>query len=178
MPQRPGLKILDFGCGPGRDLIYFKSQGHLPTGLDGSAAFCEMASEKSHCPVWHQNFLHLNLPVGFFDGVFANASLFHIPQQELVRVLSQLHTTLVPEGILFSSNPRGNAEGFSGERYGSYFEFETYENYLNEAGFVPVRHYYRPAGLPRAEQPWLAVVSKKRGVDPSQTKGSETEIQK
>jgi hypothetical protein len=66
---------------------------------------------------------------------------------------------MVPPGILFSSNPRGDGEGWVGTRYGTYLEWEGYQRYLDEAGFRPLRHYYRPAGRPRAEQPWLAVVS-------------------
>lgn len=160
LPAQKGLRILDLGCGPGRDLLYFKSQGHSPTGLDGSPSFCEMAKKLSGCPVLNQNFLKLKLEPSSFDGVFANASLFHVPKQELPRVLAELKTALVPQGILFSSSPRGNAEGWSGERYGTYMEFEEYQQILKVAGFEPLHHYYRPPGKPRSEQPWLAVVSR------------------
>ncbi len=162
LPSKKGLKILDFGCGPGRDLHYFKSLGHAPVGLEGSLAFCEMARRYSSCPVLHQNFLDLKLEKNSFDGIFANASLFHVPRQELERVLVNLNEALVSGGILFSSNPRGNAEGWSGERYANYLEWEEYQAYLERAGFVPIRHYYRPEGLPRSEQPWLASVSRKK----------------
>jgi len=153
---------LDFGCGPGRDLIYFKSLGHRAVGLEGSPAFCRMAREKSGCEVLEQDFLHLKLPPESFDGIFANASLFHVPSQELPRVLRELANTLRPEGILFTSNPRGNEEGWQGTRYCHFMEFETYENFLKDAGLEVVHHYYRPTGKPRQEQPWLAVVAKKR----------------
>ena len=104
----------------------------------------------------------LALPPASFDGVFANASLFHVPQQELPRVLAELRDALVPEGVLFSSNPRGGEEGWSGERYGAYLDWDTYRKYLEGSGFEPVHRYYRPAGLPRDRQPWLAVVSRSR----------------
>lgn len=161
MPARQGLKILDFGSGPGRDTLYFKNAGHLPTALDGSAAFCEMAAALSGCPVLCQNFVSLNLPPETFDGIFANASLFHVPSQELPRVLKELRAALVPGGVLFSSNPRGSAEGWSGNRFGNYMEMEVYENFLRDAGFTPLLHYYRPDGLPRSQQPWLAVVARR-----------------
>ena len=83
--------------------------------------------------------------------------------QGLPRVLQELHTALRPGGILFSSNPRGNNEGWSGQRYGYFIEFEAAEVYLEAAGFTVLNHYYRPAGVPRAEQPWLAIVSQKTG---------------
>jgi SAM-dependent methyltransferase len=160
-PPTQTLDILDFGCGPGRDVMYFKSLGHRPVGLDGSDAFCTMARENSGCRILHQHFLELSLPQQGFDGVFANASLFHVPGQELPRVLETLHAALRPGGILFSSNPRGNNEGWSGQRYGHFLEIETATTYLKDARFSVIDHYYRPAGAPRAEQPWLAIVSQK-----------------
>ena len=95
--------ILDFGCGPGRDLASFVRLGHLPVGLDGAERFVAMARADSECTVWRQDFLKLDLPAEQFDGVFANASLFHVPSQELPRVLRQLRATLKPAGVLFLS---------------------------------------------------------------------------
>jgi 2-polyprenyl-3-methyl-5-hydroxy-6-metoxy-1,4-benzoquinol methylase len=153
------LQILDFGCGPGRDLKTFTAMGHIAVGLDGSERFAQMARADSGCEVLHQNFLELNLPAARFDGIFANAVLFHVPRQELPRVLRQLHATLKPDGVLFSSNPRGqNQEGWKGERYGAYYDLETWRELLTQAGFIELEHYYRPAGLPRGQQPWLASV--------------------
>jgi 2-polyprenyl-3-methyl-5-hydroxy-6-metoxy-1,4-benzoquinol methylase len=153
------LQILDFGCGPGRDLKTFTAMGHIAVGLDGSERFAQMARADSGCEVLHQNFLELNLPAARFDGIFANAVLFHVPRQELPRVLRQLHATLKPDGVLFSSNPRGqNQEGWKGERYGAYYDLETWRELLTQAGFIELEHYYRPAGLPRDQQPWLASV--------------------
>lgn len=154
--------ILDLGCGPGRDLKTFTSLGHKAIGLDGSARFAEMARSYSGCEVWHQDFLHLDLPPATFDGIFANASLFHVPSAELPGVLAQLYGALKPGGVLFSSNPRGdNREGWNGPRYGSYHDYDTWERYLTAAGFTPLHHYYRPPGLPREQQPWLASVWRK-----------------
>ena len=67
-----------------------------------------------------------------------------------------------PGGILFSSNPRGDGEGWNGERYGHYMELEASRAFLEQAGFVLLDHYYRPAGKPREQQPWLAIVSQKQ----------------
>ena len=157
------FKILDFGCGPGRDLKAFSALGHTAVGLDGAAQFAEMARAYSGCEVWWQDFLALDLPAGHFDGVFANAALFHVPSQALPTVLAHLHATLKPQGVLFSSNPRGNNdEGFSGERYGAYHDIAAWRHYLTNAGFSELMHYYRPPGLPIEQQPWLASVWRKR----------------
>jgi SAM-dependent methyltransferase len=158
----PPFAILDFGCGPGRDLKTFCELGHAPVGLDGSAEFAQMARDYAECEVWQQDFLRLNLPAERFDGIFANASLFHVPSQELPRVLSQLHAALKARGVLFSSNPRGgDQEGWHHGRYGAYHELPAWQHFMHDAGFVELEYYYRPAGLPREQQPWLASVWRK-----------------
>jgi len=154
--------LLDLGCGPGRDLKTLSRLGHRAIGLDGSGEFAAMARAYSGCEVWQQDFLHLDLPPALFDGVYANASLFHVPAAALPGVLNALHRSLKPGGVLFSSNPRGhNQEGWHGPRYGSYHDYASWERYLVAAGFAPLHHYYRPPGLPREQQPWLASVWRK-----------------
>jgi SAM-dependent methyltransferase len=159
----PGpFRILDFGCGPGRDLKTFRDLGHEAIGLDGAKRFVELACEYSGCEVWCQDFLKLDLPQEYFDSVFANASLFHVPSQELPRVLRELWTALKTGGVLFSSNPRGdNKEGWNGERYGCYYDWLRWRDLVNAAGFTEITHYYRPPGLPHEEQPWLASLWRK-----------------
>ncbi|HVY07444.1 MAG TPA: class I SAM-dependent methyltransferase [Burkholderiales bacterium] len=156
---QPPFRILDFGCGPGRDLKTFAALGHVAIGLEGAPRFAEMARADSGCEVWQQDFLALDLPADCFDGVFANASLFHVPSRDLPRVLGQLHFTLKPGGVLFSSNPRGgNEEGWRQGRYGVWHDLDAWRNFMVNAGFAELGHYYRPAGLPRDQQPWLASV--------------------
>jgi len=158
----PPFKLLDFGCGPGRDLKTFKELGHHPTGLEGAAPLATMARAHSGCEVLGQNFLNLDVPPAQFDGVFANAVLFHVPSLALPTVLKQLHASLKPGGVLFSSNPRGDGqEGWNGERYGAYHDLPAWRGFMAAAGFTELSHYYRPAGLPRAQQPWLASVWRK-----------------
>jgi len=160
--QNKVLDILDLGCGPGRDLHYFKTVGHRPVGLDGSATFCQMAFELTGCPMLWQNFLEMDLPTQAFDGIYANASLFHVPRLRLPEILDKLHRALRDGGILFTSNPRGDGEAVQGLRYGNYMEMETSERFLTSANFEILHHYYRPQGLPRNQQPWLAIVSKRK----------------
>ena len=153
----PPFAILDFGCGPGRDLKTFRDLGHAAIGLEGAPSFAAMARRHSGCEVWEQDFLRLDLPKARFDGVFANAALFHVPSSELPRVLGELRAALKPRGVLFSSNPRGdNEEGWNRGRYGAYHDLETWRRFLTQAGFAELEHFYRPPGLPRELQPWLA----------------------
>ena len=157
LPGPAPQRILDVGCGPGRDLLFFASEGHTPVGLDGSLEFVHMAKQRSGCQVLHQNMLEFDLPSQHFHGVFANASLFHVPSQELGRVLGELWQTLVPGGVLFCSNPRGpNQEGFHDRRYGSYLDLAAWRAFLRAARFHELEHYYRPTGVARHKQPWLA----------------------
>ncbi|HET8933673.1 MAG TPA: class I SAM-dependent methyltransferase [Polyangiales bacterium] len=161
---RTGLRILDFGCGPGRDLAAFRRLGQVPTGLDGCEAFATSARMHTGCEVLHQNFFQLDLGDRQFDGVFANASLFHVPLEVLPSVLAELHRALVPGGIMFCSNPRaftGYQEGWQGERYGCYLTIEGWTKVIAAAGFVLESHYLRPSGRPAAQQPWIAMVWRK-----------------
>jgi SAM-dependent methyltransferase len=158
LPKEKSLNILDIGCGPGRDLHHFKSLGHNPIGLDGSEKFCEMAQQYSGCETLHQNFSNIDISAFQFDGVFANASLFHVPKNILPNVLNKIHDALTTQGILFMSNPRGSGELWQGQRYGHYMELDTSQTFIEQAGFKILHHYYRPEGQPRAQQPWLAIV--------------------
>ena len=158
------LRLLDFGCGPGRDLLALTAMGHVVTGLDGSPVFADMARARSGCRVLQQNFLSLALGEREFDGVFANASLFHVPRAELARVLGELRSCLSPGGVLFCSNPRAferDWEGFKGERYGTFLTIESWLELIQAAGFVVERHFLRPADKPPSEQPWLAIVARR-----------------
>ena len=158
----PPITILDFGCGPGRDLMAFRSAVHEVVGLDGSLAFVAMARDLVGCEVLHQDFLTLDLPAARFDGIFANAALFHVPHQELPRVLGELRGTLKPGGVMFSSNPLGNnQEAWVGGRFGCFYNLDVWSGHMIAAGFEEIDHYYRPPGKPRHEQFWLASLWRK-----------------
>lgn len=164
MPKIPG-KILDLGCGPGRDLIAFQRQGHIVIGLDATPAFVDMAKTLSGCEVWQQSFLQMDLPSEYFDGIFANASLIHVPRAELIKVLQDLRKSLVCGGAIVMSMCRGDGEGYvarpTGYRYVAAWEYEILALCVEQAGFEILQHYYRPPGLPAAMQSWLVIVARK-----------------
>jgi SAM-dependent methyltransferase len=164
LPGGAGHAILDLGCGPGRDLKTFRDLGHQVIGLEGAARFAAMARTYSGCEVWEQNLLALDLPAERFDGVYANAVLFHVPSAQLGRVLAMLHATLKPGGVLMSSNPHGQGqEGWQAGRYGAFHDLQAWRAYMSTAGFTELEHFYRPTGLPRHQQPWLASAWRKPG---------------
>jgi SAM-dependent methyltransferase len=128
----------------------------------GSANLAALARTNGGCTVLEQNFLALDLPRERYDGVFANAVLFHVPSQVLPRLLGELHAALKPGGVLFGSNPRGQGqEGWSGDRYGAFHDWEVWRGHVTAAGFTELAHFYRPTGLPLEQQPWLASVWRK-----------------
>ena len=153
--------VIDLGCGPGNSTALLKQRwpNAAVTGLDSSANLLD-AARRDHPGIdFAEGDIAAWAPSEPSDVVFANASLFHVPRQELPQVLRQLHATLKPRGVLFSSNPRGdNEEGWNGERYGAYHDLQAWRSFMQEAGFAELTHYYRPTGLPRDQQPWLASV--------------------
>ena len=158
----PPYRILDLGCGPGRDLVAFRDLGHAVVGLDGCPEFVAMARAVSGCEVWQQDILSMTLPPATFDGVFANAVLFHVPSLALPGVLDRLHAALKPGGALLVSNPRGqDEEGFVDGRYACFYSLKTWRRLVSRSGFALVDHYFRPPGKPRREQPWLATLWRK-----------------
>lgn len=162
MPGDGPYKILDFGCGPGRDIAWFQKLGHKPTGLDGALKFVTMAADFTGCNVLHQDFIKLDLPPSAFDGVFANASLFHVPKILITKVLFDIYETIAVGGVLFSSNPIGTGkEIYSDGRYGVYYSEEEWIDIVKSSGFSLVNQYFRPKGLQRKHQNWFATVWKK-----------------
>lgn len=111
-----GGKILDVGCGSGRDSRLFKSDGYEVVAIDGSVELCKLASKHIEQDVIHMQFQEIDFPP-IFDGVWACASLLHVPSYELKEVLKRIKNSLKPEGIMYTSFKYGDFEGERGGRY-------------------------------------------------------------
>jgi 2-polyprenyl-3-methyl-5-hydroxy-6-metoxy-1,4-benzoquinol methylase len=106
---RPGAHILDAGCGPGRDSRQFVELGYRVTAMDASTAMVEMASKAIGQPVLLRRFQDVEFDAEF-DGIWANASLLHVPAREFDDVLRRLARALKPGGVLYMSLKIGDGE--------------------------------------------------------------------
>lgn len=127
-----GGSILDLGCGSGRDSAYFISLGYDVTALDGSEEMCSLASVHIGQEVLHMSFSEMDFD-DVFDGVWANASLLHVPKSEMEGILSKIIRSLKPEGVLYMTFRYGDFEGAEEERY--FTDYRTRELKELVAGF-------------------------------------------
>lgn len=160
---KAGSKILDFGCGTGRDSLYFKKHGYDVTALDGSAKMCEITKESCDVPVLHVYFEDFK-EENQYDGIWACASLLHLPKDNLVVVLQNCANALKKDGYMYVCFKRGDFEGFRGTRYYFDMEEETFKKILE---LVPdlevVEVYYNESKLEsQPEIRWINFVLKKR----------------
>ena len=127
-------KILDAGCGSGRDSLMFMKQGFDVTAMDGSIEMCRLASEHIGQEVKHMLFQEVDFKEEF-DGIWASASLLHVPSKELGQTLVKLRESLKADGVFYASFKYGD---FEGERNGRYFHNlteEKAEKIFTGAGF-------------------------------------------
>ena len=158
-----GAKVLDAGCGSGRDSLFFMRQGYRVTMLDASAAMCRCAEKLTGQKALHKTFAEINFDKQF-DGIWANASLLHVPEQELEKVLKILHRALKDDGVLYASWKYGEAERRDGERFYCDMTEEKLKKLLRRTGcFVCKEVWVSEDVLPlHREQRWLDVVLGKK----------------
>lgn len=130
---KPNAKILDLGCGAGRDTKYFLDKGYKVDAIDGSKQMCLEASRYTGIQVIQMNFHDLNA-VNEYDGIWACASLLHIPSLELPQIFQHIFKALKNNGILYVSFKYGNFEGVRDNRYYTDLTEDTLKKILTEAG--------------------------------------------
>jgi SAM-dependent methyltransferase len=123
-------KILDMGCGTGRDSKYFKELGHIVKSIDGSLEMCKIASSLLNEEVQQLNFLDIDYK-NEFDGIFACASLLHLSNEDLLIVLKKISNALKENGILYTCFKYGDSTRINKGRFYNDMNEEKFINILN-----------------------------------------------
>jgi len=154
--------ILDAGCGSGRDTLKFKSLGYNMTAIDGSEKMCELASKHSGVNVKHMQFQEIEFD-NEFDGIWASASLLHVPSEELEDVLKRLKKSLKDEGIFYASFKLGDFEGERNGRFFNDFTEKTAKELFENAGFEIIKTWLtNDARLERQHEKWVNILVMKK----------------
>lgn len=156
-------RILDFGCGSGRDTKAFLEQGYRVDAIDGSSELCKLASEYTGIQVRHMYFQDLSA-ISEYDGIWACSSILHLTREELSKVMRKLITALKPNGIIYTSFKYGT---FEGERNGRYFidmTEETFADFIRDRKELQTEEEWvssdvRPG---RSEEKWLNLILRKK----------------
>lgn len=154
--------ILDAGCGSGRDSLYFKKLGYEVTAMDASDELCKLAEEYIGQKVFNIKFQDITFQ-STFDGIWACASLLHVPSIELEDVLERLKIALKPKGILYASFKYGD---FEGERNGRFFHDlteEKVERLFTKVGLNNEKMWITKDVRPeRVDEMWLNIIASKK----------------
>ena len=157
-----GGKILDAGCGSGRDLKQFSTRRFRVLGIDASQRLSMLAAEYSgaHCKTMRLQDIPYEKE---FDGIWACASLLHLPKQELLPVLSLLRRALVPGGQIFASVQLGHGESLARDgRLFSYYGCEEFSQYFARADLIVEQLWISEDSLPdRTNVRWINLLAKR-----------------
>lgn len=157
LPQ--GAKILDFGCGSGRDTKYFLDRGYLVDAIDGSVELCRLASEYTGITVRNMLFQELNKKEKY-DGIWACASILHLNKQEIQAVLRKMLAALKADGIIYTSFKYGDYEGMRNERFFTDFTEETFCRFIENVKGLKVKCQWitGDARSDRSDEKWLNLI--------------------
>ncbi len=154
-----GGRVLDAGCGSGRDSKAFIMQGYSVVAIDASREMCLRASELLGQEVWQMRFDEMSFD-DEFDGVWACASLLHVPISEMADVLKKIKHGLRPEGIFYASFKYGEGETVKDVRSFTNYTLESVCELLKGAGFrvleCDISYDVRPG---REEEKWVNVIA-------------------
>ena len=158
--------ILDFGCGSGRDTKHFLNRGFSVDAVDGSAELCKMASAYTGIPVKQMLFQDLN-EAEKYDGIWACASILHVPKPELPDIFRHMVVALKKDGIIYTSFKYGDFEGERNGRYFSYYTKESFREFLNRFPEMQIIDEWvsgdvRPG---REEEKWLNLIIQKQTIN-------------
>lgn len=159
----PGSRILDFGCGSGRDTKYFLSRGYDTDASDGSEKLVKIASEYTGIQVKRMLFQELDVTEKY-DGIWACSSILHLPYAELADVIIRMGKALVPHGIAYTSFKYGNGEGVRNGRFFTDMTEQKITGLLNETDIFKIEEIWitsdvRPG---REVEKWLNLILRKK----------------
>ena len=159
---KKGVKILDFGCGSGRDTRYFLEKGFQVEAIDGSEELCKIAQEYTGIPVKNMLFSDLN-EVEKYDGVWACSSILHLPKTELKDVFELMKKALKNGGYLYTSFKYGDFEGVAHGRHFTYFTEDEFHLFLKKIeGLSIVEEWITSDVRPgRGNERWLNLIIRK-----------------
>ena len=158
----PGDKILDLGCGSGRDTKYFLEIGLNVTAVDGSEELCKRASDYLGIPVYHMLFQELDLE-DEYNGIWACSSILHLPKDELRTVFYKMVTALKSSGVIYTSFKYGEFEGERNGRYFTDFTIELFSEFIKNIPDLKIEEQWitedvRPG---RRDEKWLNLLLRK-----------------
>lgn len=152
--------ILDAGCGSGRDTKMFKELGYKVVAIDGSQKMCELASEYAGINVRYMQFQEINF-VDVFDGIWACASLLHVPTDEMDLVLNKLKDSLKDNGIMYASFKYGNFEGIRNGRFFNDFTERESVELFEKNGFQVLKTWITEDSRPERDENWVNILLSK-----------------
>ena len=155
--------ILDFGCGAGRDTKYFLSRGYQVDAVDGSEQLCRIASEYTGIKVRQMLFQELDEKEKY-DGIWACASILHLPKKQLREVLKNMYAALKSKGWIYTSFKHGKFEGERNGRYFTDFTTDTFKDFIHDMHGLKIEEQWitgdvRPG---RGEEKWLNLLLQKK----------------
>ena len=155
--------ILDFGCGAGRDTKYFLSRGYQVDAVDGSEQLCRIASEYTGIKVRQMLFQELDEKEKY-DGIWACASILHLPKKQLREVLKNMYAALKSKGWIYTSFKYGEFEGERNGRYFTDFTTDTFKDFIHDMHGLKIEEQWitgdvRPG---RGEEKWLNLLLQKK----------------
>lgn len=155
-------KILDFGCGSGRDTKYFLNKGYKVDAIDGSKKLCQYASKYTGIEVKNMLFQELNA-VDQYDGIWACSSILHLDKDELSKVLNKMSVALKKDGIIYTSFKYSEFEGVRNGRYFTDFTEKTFQKFLEQIHLLIVETQWitGDARPEREDERWLNLILKK-----------------
>ena len=158
-----GGKILDFGCGSGRDTKYFLSKGYEVDAIDGSEELCKIASEYTGIKVKQMLFEELD-GIETYDGIWACASILHVEKKQLPEIIKKIAIATKKGGIVYTSFKYGDFEGIRNGRFFTYLTEESFGEILRNVPELVIEKLWISADVraERGEERWLNIVLRKQ----------------